>query len=240
LAKVTIANHSATIGPCLATIFSITACEVSTIMTITTIFPRHGATWQDYLFLRDGDWRKIVFNQGWLWCDREPEGPGASCCRDLVTMVIAAWGMLHPGVSIDSLGGCLLEKPETQASTPDLVIYRGDIPQWQPEVRWIDLSRHRVPDLVGEIFDTTLNLDLDEQKQLYASLGIGEYWVIDVKGLRVFAFGLTNAGVYEIIETSQVLEGLSIALLEQTLDRLSTETNTAAANWLMQQLRSGD
>ncbi|CAN1209543.1 hypothetical protein TUMEXPCC7403_04925 [Tumidithrix helvetica PCC 7403] len=38
--------------------------------------------------------------------------------------------------------------------------------------------------------DTTLNLDLDEQKQLYASLGIAEYWVIDVKGMRLFSLPL--------------------------------------------------
>lgn len=44
------------------------------------------------------------------------------------------------------------------------------------------MRRHHLPDLVGEIADTILSLDLDEQKQLYASLGIAEYWVIDVRG----------------------------------------------------------
>jgi Uma2 family endonuclease len=95
-----------------------------------------------------------------------------------------------------------------------------------------------LPDLVGEIADTSLSLDLDEQKQLYASLGVREYWVIDVKGLRLFAFGLTPAGTYEQIEVSQVLPGLAIALLEQTLERLTDDTNTAAAHWLMQQLQT--
>jgi Uma2 family endonuclease len=119
------------------------------------------------------------------------------------------------------------------------VLYKGDnIPKWQPgEPRRIDLRRHRLPDLVGEIADTTLSLDLDEQKQLYASLGISEYWVIDVKGMQIFAFGLTELGRYDAIEQSQVLTGLPIALLEKTLERLTTETNTAAANWLIQQLQ---
>lgn len=114
-----------------------------------------------------------------------------------------------------------------------------NIPKWQPgEPRQLDLTRHRLPDLVGEIADTSLSLDLDEQKQLYASLGVREYWVIDVKGLRLFAFGLTPAGTYEQIEVSQVLPGLAIALLEQTLERLTDDTNTAAAHWLMQQLQT--
>jgi Uma2 family endonuclease len=104
--------------------------------------------------------------------------------------------------------------------------------------RRIDLRRHRLPDLVGEIADTTLSLDLDEQKQLYASLGISEYWVVDMKGRRIFAFSLTPLGHYEAIAQSQVLTGLPIALLEQTLERLNTETNTAAANWLIQQLQN--
>ena len=91
---------------------------------------------------------------------------------------------------------------------------------------------------MGEIADTTLSLDLDEQKQLYASLEIPEYWVIDVKGMRLFGFGLTAMGLYEPIQVSWVLTGLPIALVEQTLERLATETNTAAANWLMQQLRT--
>jgi Uma2 family endonuclease len=205
--------------------------------------PIGAATWQDYISLRDGsDWQKIVFYQGWLWCDMGKEGPSHARFGDLVTAIFFLWAIVFPAVPIESFGRCLIEGAETQACAPDLVIYKGaDIPRWQPgEPRRIDLSKHRVPDLVGEISDTTLSLDLDEQKQLYASLGIGEYWVIDVKGQRVFAFGLTAQGLYDIIETSRVLEGLSIALIEQTLERLEYETNTAAANWLMQQLRTNE
>jgi hypothetical protein len=90
---------------------------------------------------------------------------------------------------------------------------------------------------VGEIADTTLNLDLDEQKQLYTQLGIAEYWVIDVKGKQIFAFGLNAVGVYELLQESQVLTGLPIPLIAQTLERLGSETNTTSANWLMQQLQ---
>ncbi|MFS8890960.1 Uma2 family endonuclease, partial [Synechococcus sp. R55.2] len=62
--------------------------------------------------------------------------------------------------------------------------------------------------------------------------------VIDVKGRRVFAFGLAEGGQYRAIAQSQVLSGLKIDLLEQALERLAEETNTAAANWLLQQLQS--
>ncbi|WP_448570873.1 Uma2 family endonuclease [Trichothermofontia sp.] len=203
---------------------------------------RHDATWSDYVAIRDNpdmDWRQLSFHRGWLWVDMGKEGPNHASFSDLMTAIFFGWAFLHPEVVLQSYGRCLIEHPDTHACAPDLVLYKGDpIPKWQPgEPRRIDLRHHRLPDLVGEIADTTLSLDLDEQKQLYASLGIPEYWVIDVKGLRVFAFGLTAAGHYAAIAHSQVLTDLPIALLEQTLERLTTETNTAAANWLMQQLR---
>jgi Uma2 family endonuclease len=211
-----------------------------------TIIQRADATWQDYLDARDNDraeWHKISFHNGWLRIDMGNIGINHARFADLLTIIFGFWAFLHPEPAIESFGGCSIESAETQqASAPDLVLYLGDnIPKWQPgESRRIDLSRQRLPDLVGEIADTSLDLDLDEQKQIYASLGIAEYWVIDVKGMRLFAFGLNDKGAYESIRVSNVLAGLSIDLLEQTLERLATGTNTAAANWLMQQLQQID
>jgi Uma2 family endonuclease len=204
---------------------------------------RRGATWQDYVALRDNpdlDCRKLAFHQGWLLVDIGTEGAGHNSFSDLMTAIFFVWAFLHPEVVLQSYGRCLIEKPDTHACSPDLVLYKGDnIPKWKPgEPRRIILDRHRLPDLVGEIADTTLGIDLDEQKQLYASLGITEYWVIDVKGMRLFAFGLTATGVYKALQESQVLAGLAIALVEQTLERVAESTNTAAASWLMQRLQA--
>jgi Uma2 family endonuclease len=204
---------------------------------------RYDATWQDYVDVRDSsevEWRKIAFHEGWLWVEMGTEGPNHASFSDLMTIILGFWAFLHPNTILQSYGRCLIDQPETDACAPDLVLYKGEnIPKWQPgEPRRIDLPRHRLPDLVGEISDTTLSIDLDEQKQLYASLGIPEYWVIDVKGLRLFAFGLGETGIYETIQISQVLPGLPIALLEQTLERATKETNLAAANWFMQQLQA--
>jgi Uma2 family endonuclease len=91
-----------------------------------------------------------------------------------------------------------------------------------------------VPDLVGEVGDTTLATDLDEKKKLYADLGIPEYWVIDVKAQRVFAFILQTNSSYEQVEESMALAGLPIVLLEETLERLNRGTNISAASWFAQ------
>jgi Uma2 family endonuclease len=209
---------------------------------ISTVSPHQWqrATWQDYLALRDAPTQermKLAFNQGWLWVAMGGEGINHAGVSDLFTMMIGFWAIQHPEQLFTSLGRCLLEKPETQACAPDLVLYVGaDYPQWQPgEPRRIDLSRSRVPDLVGEIADTTLANDLDEQKHLYAALGIPEYWVVDVRGQRVFAF-LLQDGEYQICEASRALAGLPIALLEEALQRLSEGTNTSAAVWFIQQI----
>ncbi|MFS8923412.1 Uma2 family endonuclease [Synechococcus sp. B60.1] len=206
------------------------------------ILERHDATWQDYLTIGNHptlDWQKISFYQGWLWVNMGKEGPEHASVSDFITIIFGFWAFLHPDVPLQSYGRCLIEYPETHACAPDLVLYKGEnIPRYQAgEPRRIDLRFQRPPDLVGEIADTTLALDLDEQKQLYASLGIPEYWVIDVKGRRVFAFALAEDGRYRAIAQSQVLAGLPIALLEQALERLASQTNTAAANWLLQQLQ---
>uniref|UniRef100_B8HK97 Putative restriction endonuclease domain-containing protein n=1 Tax=Cyanothece sp. (strain PCC 7425 / ATCC 29141) TaxID=395961 RepID=B8HK97_CYAP4 len=205
------------------------------------ILQQDQATWQDYVRMRDNlNWRKIDFYQGWLRVEMGAEGPAHASFSDLITMIFGFWAFLHPEPVLQSFGRSLIEHPETEACAPDLVLYKGEnIPRWQPgEARRIILPQHRIPDLVGEIADTTLSIDLDERKQLYASLGIPEYWVIDVKGLRLFAFGLTDRESYQEIAVSQVLTGLPIALIEQTLERLTIETNTAAANWFMQQVQN--
>jgi Uma2 family endonuclease len=97
------------------------------------------------------------------------------------------------------------------------------------ESRFIDLDRWRVPDLVAEISDTALASDLDEKKQLYAALGILEYWVVDVRGLRVLAFRLYEGGSYRQAEVSVALEGLLIGLLEQTLMSLGQGVSNSVA-----------
>jgi Uma2 family endonuclease len=83
---------------------------------------------------------------------------------------------------------------------------------------------------------STLATDLDEKKQLYADLGIPEYWIVDVRSQRVFAFQLQSNGKYQECSQSLTLAGLPIALLEQTLAQLNQGSNGNAATWFAQQI----
>ncbi|MCY7407143.1 MAG: Uma2 family endonuclease [Alkalinema sp. CAN_BIN05] len=199
------------------------------------------ATWADYENCRDDrnapERLRLFFHDGFLLVTMMGwEGIKHAEVGDLFVMLFAFWFNFHPEQTAKSLGGCLMEKSGKQAAAPDLVLYLGDnAPTWNKgEPRRIDLDKWAVPDLVGEVSDTTLASDLDEKKRLYEALGVPEYWVIDVKGRQVLAFQLQSNGKYQICETSAALAGLPIALLEQTLDQLAESTNITAAAWFMQ------
>lgn len=219
-----------------ASIYTDTKTEIS------NDFPQwQPATWDDYLRYRDdpnSDIFGLFFNGKYLLVDMGKEGINHASVARLFAMLFAFWFGRFTDRTASDLGGCLLEKPNKRAASPDVVLYIGEgVPQWQEgESRYIDLNRWRVPDLVCEIADTTLASDLDEKKQIYADLEIPEYWVIDILGRRVLVFRLRSDGRYEQRDRSEALSELPIALLEQTLDRLSEGSNISAANWFNQQI----
>jgi Uma2 family endonuclease len=198
------------------------------------------ATWEDYVAACEDpslEEARIFFYEGYLWIDMGNEGSQHARFNDLFTIIFFVWFTTKIGQTFDSLSGCVIEKPKVGAGAPDKVLYiGGDFHQWQKgEPRRINLNQSRVPDLVGEIADTTLASDLDEKKRLYAALGIPEYWVVDIKGERVLAFRLQENGKYQECEISGALEGLPIALLSDTL-KLLGEGNGTAAMWFAQQV----
>ncbi|MEO0868837.1 MAG: Uma2 family endonuclease [Cyanobacteria bacterium J06642_11] len=200
------------------------------------------ASWDEYVDCRDRlapEQYRLFFHQGYLLIiDMGWEGINHATICDLFTALLYVWFSVHIDQVASSLGRCLIEKDRETAGAPDLVLYLGDdYPRWKSgQPRRIDLSQWRPPNLVGEISDTTLASDLDEKKRLYAALGIPEYWVIDVRGSRVFAFLLDTNGQYQLTETSQTLKGLPVDLLEQTIAKLETDSNITAAQWFNQRV----
>ena len=106
-------------------------------------YQKHNATWQDYVAVRDSsdiDWRKIVFHKGWLWADMGKEGPNHASFSDLMTAIFFVWAFLHPDIVLQSYGRCLIEKPETQACAPDLVLTKVKISPDGNRVNRVGLS----------------------------------------------------------------------------------------------------
>ncbi len=199
------------------------------------------ATWAEYLQLVENpqsESERIFFNLDTIWIDMGNEGINHSRFNELFSLLLFVWFSRQDSVKFDLLGGCVIEKSQTQGAAPDKVLYiGGGAPRWQTgEPRRVNLDSWRVPDLVAEISDTTLSTDLDEKKQLYLALGIPEYWVIDVRGRQIWAFRLIDDKYQECSE-SGALTGLPIELLEQTLAQMDDDNGNVAL-WFADQIKS--
>ena len=78
-----------------------------------------------------------------------------------------------------------------------------------------------------EIASSSISDDKGEKRLLYESLGVGEYWIVDVQNFQIIALEIANGGSYQI-RTSKVLAGLEILLLEEAL-QYSQATNQSQA-----------
>jgi Uma2 family endonuclease len=66
--------------------------------------------------------------------------------------------------------------------------------------KWIDGA----PDAIVEILSpSTRGRDLRTKFQLYARMGVREYWVVDVDAETIVVYGLTANGSYEPLEDAQ-------------------------------------
>lgn len=59
-----------------------------------------------------------------------------------------------------------------------------------------------------------------------------EYWVLDVRNVRVLAFEIENQGSHRITE-SNVLPGLQISLLQEALQRTRQTNQSQVVAWLI-------
>lgn len=201
----------------------------------------HSATWAEYLQRIENpqsESERVFFHLDTIWIDMGNEGINHSRFNELFSLLLFVWFSRQDNVKFDLLGGCVIEKPQTQSAAPDKVLYiGGEAPRWQTgEPRRVNLASWRVPDLVAEISDTTLSTDLDEKKQLYLALEIPEYWVIDVRGRQIWAFRLIDGKYHECSE-SVALAGLPIDLLEQTLAKMDDDNGNVAL-WFADEIKS--
>jgi Uma2 family endonuclease len=88
--------------------------------------------------------------------------------------------------------------------------------------------------LVVEMAASSLSDDLGEKRLLYEGLAVQEYWVVDVNQTEVTAFAIADGGSRQI-DTSQVLPGLTMNLVKETLERSCSEEHGAITRWLLSQ-----
>ena len=109
---------------------------------------------------------------------------------------------------------------------PDVAFYIGADFQLPPQNNSpVDVNAFGPPTLVIEISGSTFKDDLGAKRLLYERLGVAEYWVVNVAEQDVIAFAISDRRSGEI-QTSEVLPGLEIALVEETLNRSQTEDDS--------------
>jgi Uma2 family endonuclease len=141
------------------------------------------------------------------------------------------------GIPATGLDTTTLRKTGVRECQPDVAYYLGDRAQIIPSGTGIvNLDQYPAPNLVIEIAKTSLLDDMGVKRSLYEELGVREYWVVDVPQARLIAYAMTEQGSHRI-QVSQVLPGLTIAILEAALQRSRITDQSQVGAWLLTQFQ---
>lgn len=165
-----------------------------------------------------------------------PIGNDHACDHTVVIVAVGLFSALR-NITLTGRDNCTYRKTGHSEAQPDVSYYIGDaasaIP-WGTTI--IDLDQYPAPTLVIEIANTSLADDKGEKRLLYEALGVGEYWVVDVANVQILAFAIADGGSKRITE-SQVLPGLNLSLLEDTLRRTRETPQSEVIRWLLTQFQ---
>lgn len=196
------------------------------------------ATWEDFLEIsqaKGSDKAKFYYYQGSYYSEM---GVGANhAFVNTIVIILISLYCMKRNILANGYTNCSYRKVGMRECQPDISYYVGDRTQNAPQSSAIvDLDDSLPPDLVIEIADTSLGYDLGAKRLLYEEVRVGEYWVIDVQNMKITAFRILEGLGSERITESSVLGGLSLSLLENTLQRSREMDNSQVGSWFMEQL----
>lgn len=198
------------------------------------------ATWKEYLQVSGEpthEKTKGYYHNGRMRLEMSPLGNPHSRDHFIVLAAIALFASIR-GIDLDGHDNCTYRKTGYEEAQPDASFYVGsnaEVVPWETTI--IDLDTYPAPDLVIEVAYSSLADDKGEKRLLYESLGVREYWIIDVQKVEIIAFEIANRGSRRI-DQSQVLPGLAIALLEEALRRSRQTNHGKVSAWLLSQFQS--
>jgi Uma2 family endonuclease len=211
--------------------------DPSTLVTDTWV----KATWEEFLIASEHseiDKTRCYYDSGFMRIETMSVGSGHSQDNSLIAQVVSLYAIVN-NLRIKSFTNGSFHIEGEKECQPDMAFYIGDdIPNPFPPkgTEAVDLDRYGVPTLMIEVASTSLNDDLGRKRLLYERLSVREYWIVDVLGMTILAFGMSDFGSRQI-QVSQVLPGLEMSLIEEALRRNQTEDDTEVSQWLMQVLR---
>ncbi|MEO1403039.1 MAG: Uma2 family endonuclease [Cyanobacteria bacterium J06635_1] len=196
------------------------------------------ASWDDFLQAQNDpayEKAKLYYFEGQIHLEMNAAvGPNHARDNAVIPLVISLF-CITKGLAQNNLVNCSFNKTGSEGCQPDLAYYIGSNTANTPiGSSVVNINSQAAPDLTIEIADTSVIDDLGKKRMLYESLNISEYWVVDVKKSQVIIFSIANTGSRRL-ETSFVLPGLSVQILESALIKSRTSDQTAVGQWLMAQ-----
>ena len=197
------------------------------------------ASWDEYIrTIEDSPYEtaKGYYYQGHMRVEMLPVGHDHSEDDGTISLAVNLFGIAR-AIPLKILPNCSYRKLGVGECQPDVSYYIGARAQLIPRgTSVIDLNRFPAPDLVIEVAVTTLLDDIGTKRALYEELGVAEYWVLDVQNAQVLAYAIAEQGSKRI-QVSQVLSGLSIAVLEDALRRSRETDQSQVGAWLLTQFQ---
>lgn len=209
----------------------------STVVTDTWV----KATWEEFLLVSEHselEKTRCYYDSGFMRIETLPIGSGHGQDHSLIAQVVNLYGIVNHLRLKGFTNGSFCRQGEYECQ-PDMAFYIGDdIPNPMPPKTTAigDVDLYGVPTLIIEVASTSLNDDLGRKRLLYERLNVREYWIVDVLGMTILAFEMSDFGSRQI-QVSQVLPGLEMTIIEEALRRSQTEDDTEVSQWLMQVLR---
>ena len=195
------------------------------------------ATWEEYLQVvcdRTYEKAKSYYYKGRMRLEMSALGNPHSRDHAIIIYAICLFAGLNE-INLDSHDNCTYRKTGYEEAQPDVSFYVGENAEIVPwETTIIDLDIYPPPDLVIEVAYSSLADDKGEKRLLYESLGVREYWIIDVQNVEIIAFEILDRGSRRI-DRSQVISGLEIAILEAALRRSREMNHGKVSAWLLAQ-----
>ena len=194
------------------------------------------ATWEEFIAMADDpaySKAKCYYRNGQMMIETMSVGPDHSRDNAIALLAINLFCTIK-GIAVNGLDNCSYRKTGVRECQPDVSYYIGERAQLAPSGSSIaSLDVTAPPDLVIEVADSTLADDIGEKRLLYEELKVAEYWVVDVQKSQIIAFAIIADNGSRRIVKSEVLPGLTIAVLEEALQRSRTENQAQVGAWLV-------
>ncbi|MGB3613601.1 MAG: Uma2 family endonuclease [Elainellaceae cyanobacterium] len=196
------------------------------------------ATWETFAATTDEpryQEGREYFDNGYMRIEMAPLGAGHGRQNTVISQLVSIFGMVR-NLRIAGFTNCSFYKAGALGCQPDIAFYVGADFQLPPQDNApVDVTVFGPPTLAIEIGASSFRDDLGTKRLLYERLGVAEYWVVNVAEREVIAFAIANNRSGEI-QTSEVLPGLELTLVEEALQRSQTEDDSTLMRWLVEAL----